>query len=300
HFIGSYESYTTAFDKADVLYKHFTDDYSGKESRFVVAPKFNLQLADQSVHLNLAADYVNTKLADNGLKPIADSYSYLNLTANPNLKFYDENYSVQIGLGLTYIMGKANGVEDNNVAIFPTAKANFNLVPDIVQAYLGAEGGVKQNSYADFVDENPFIAPTFRLIPTKTNYDFYAGLKGKLYHNLSYNVRASYKSETDKAMFTINPYDINLNNKQGYQYGNSFGIVYDDVTTFNVFGELNFDFNNKAKIGVSAELNSFELKNYQNVYHLPIGIVNMNALFNITQQWYTHIDLGYVGQRYDF
>src|SRR5690606_2044478 len=80
HFIGSYESYTTAFDKADVLYKHFTDDYSGKESRFVVAPKFNLQLADQSVHLNLAADYVNTKLADNGLKPIADSYSYLNLT----------------------------------------------------------------------------------------------------------------------------------------------------------------------------------------------------------------------------
>ena len=269
HINGSFESYIGAFEKAEASYKYFWDDYSSKESRFIVAPKFNLEFPNQTVYMNLAADYVNTQFANNGFDNQVDKYNYFNLSVNPSIKFFDPAYSLELGAGLTYVLGKQNGVEDNSLVIYPMVKANFNLVPDIVQAYLGAVGGVKQNSYADLAEENPFVAPSFKLIPTKTNYDFYGGLKGKLYHNLSYNVRASYKAEKDKALFTINQYDINLLNKQGYQYGNSFAVIYDDVNTLSFYGELNFDFSDKAKIGVSGEFNEYSVKNYKNAFHLP-------------------------------
>lgn len=300
HVNGSFESYTGAFEKADAMYKYFWDDYGSKESRFIFGPKFNIELPNQTLNVNLEADYLNTQFTNNAIDNKNDKYSYLNLSVNPSLKFFNEDYSLELGAGVTYVMGKENGIEDNSVVIYPQVKANFNLVPDIVQAYVGAVGGVKQNSYADIAEENQFVAPSLLLKPTKTRYDFYIGLKGKLYHNLSYNVRANYKTEDDKAMFTINPYDINLQDKQGYQYGNSFGLLYDKVSTLSFFGELNFDFSDKVKVGLSGEYNNYSLEHYQNAFHLPQGKVNINTLVNFTKQWFAEGNLGYVGQRYDF
>lgn len=300
HVGASYESYIGAFEKADIMYKYFWDDYDSKESRFVFSPKFNIELPNQTVHVNLDADYLNTQFTNNGIDNKLDKYNYLNLSVNPSIKFFDATYSLELGAGLTYVLGKQNGVEDNSLVIYPMVKANFNLVPDIVQAYLGAVGGVKQNSYADLAEENPFIAPTLPLMPTKTNYDVYAGMKGKLFHNLSYNVRVNYKTETDKALFTINPYDISLQNKQGYQYGNSFGLIYDKVNTLSVFGELNFDLANKVSIGLSGEYNNYNVENYQHAFHLPEGKINLNMLYNFTNQWFANANIGYVGQRYEF
>ena len=300
HVSGTYESYVGAFEKVDASYKYFWDDYSSKESRFIIAPKFNLEFPNQTVHVNFEADYLNTQFTNNGFDNINDKYSFLNLTANPSIKFFGTDYSVELGAGLTYIMGKNNGVEDNSVFVYPQIKANIDLVPDIVQAYAGAVGGVQQNSYADLAAENPFVAPTLELRPTKTQYDFYAGLKGKLYHNVSYNIRASYKAEDDKAMFTINPYDLTLENKQGYQYGNSFGMLYDKVNTLSVYGELNFDFSNKVKVGLSGEYNNYSTETYKNAYHLPKGRLGANVLYNINKQWYTDLNIAYVGQRFDY
>jgi len=300
HASGSFESYVGAFEKADASYKYFWDDYGSKESRFRFAPTFNVEMQNRTVNVNLEADYLNTQFTDNNIDITQDKFSYLNLTVNPSIKFFNADYSLELGAGLTYILGKENGVEDNSVAIYPQVKASFNLVPDIVQAYFGAVGGVKQNSYADVSAENPFVAPSLELRPTKTRYDFYAGMKGKLYHNLSYNIRANYKAEDDKAMFTINPYDINLADKQGYQYGNSFRLLYDKVNTLSFFGELNFDFSDKAKVGLSGEYNNYSVEHYQNAFHLPQGKVNVNVLYNITKQWFAEMNLGYVGQRYEF
>ena len=96
-------------------------------------------------------------------------------------------------------------------------------------AYAGPEGDLEQNSYADFVDQNPFVSPTLFIEPTDNNYDFYAGLKGKLVNSVAFNLRASYNDDENKALFKSNAYDFNNLNKEGYTNGNSFNIVYDKV-----------------------------------------------------------------------
>src|SRR5690554_7775091 len=77
----------------------------------VLAPKFNLELPDQTkVHINFEVDYLNTQFAEHTINNLQKKYSYLNLTLNPSIKFFDTDYSVELGAGLTYMMGKINGV----------------------------------------------------------------------------------------------------------------------------------------------------------------------------------------------
>ena len=301
HFNVAYENYTGAFEKMDIIYKYFWDDYSSKESRMVLAPRFNLELPDATkVHVNFEIDYLNTQFAEHNIDNLQKKYSYLNLTLNPSIKFFDTDYSIELGAGLTYMMGKINGVEENAVVIYPQVKANYDLVKDIVQAYAGAVGGVKQNSYADLAEENPFVAPDLELRPTKTHYDIYAGLRGKLYHNISYNVRAGYKSEDDKAMFSINHLDGSLTNWQSFQYANSFGLIYDRIHTMYAFGELNFDFSDDVKFGISGEYNNYSAEWYKNAYHLPQAKVQGNVLINFTKQWFADLNIAFIGQRFDY
>src|SRR5690606_11782193 len=97
--------------------------------------------------------------------------------------------------------GKINDENDGKFFIYPQVKASYKVVGDLMIAYGGAEGTLKQNSYADFVSENPFVSPNLFITPTNQQYDVYVGLKGKLASAVAYNIRGSYMSEDDKAFF---------------------------------------------------------------------------------------------------
>jgi hypothetical protein len=58
----------------------------------------------------------------------------------------------------------------------------------------------------------------------------FAGLKGKIVNNVSYNIRGSYINERNRALFRSNDYSENRSNED-YAYGNSFQVVYDDMKT---------------------------------------------------------------------
>ena len=59
-----------------------------------------------------------------------------------------------------------------------------------------------------------------------------------------------YVADRNKALFRNN--DITATS-QDYSYGNSFGIVYDDVDTFSMAGEIDIDVNRNFKLGIKAE-----------------------------------------------
>lgn len=301
HLSAVYESYSKAFEKMDISYKYFWDDFDSKESRFILNPKFQLNLPNSTkVHVDVEADYLNTSFSTYNSSYQYLKSNYFNLSLNPSVRFFDTDYSVELGAGLTYILGKNNGIENNSVVVYPMIKANYDLVKDIVQAYAGAVGGVKQNSYADLAEENPFVAPELELNPTKTLYDLYLGMRGKLYHNISYNIKAGFKSEDDKAMFNIYPIESGLTNRMGFQYGNSFGILYDQIKTYYAFGALNFEFTDEVALNLSGTYYHFKAENFDNVYHLPQAKINANVLINFNERWFSDLNFAYIGQRFDY
>ena len=117
------------------------------------------------------------------------------------------------------------------------------MVNDVLIAYGGVEGGLIQNSYYGFATENPFVSPTLNIMPTDQLYNGYVGLKGKVTSNMSYNISGRFNSDRNKALFINNEITATT---QNYSYGNSFGIVYDDVKTVSFAGEINVDVNKRS------------------------------------------------------
>ena len=105
---------------------------------------------------------------------------------------------------------------ENKFYIYPNITATYRVVNDVLIAYGGIEGGLVQNTYHGFANDNPFISPTLNIIPTDKQYDAYVGLKGKLSNHMSYNISGRYMAERFKPLYQNNtllggPEEIDFN-----------------------------------------------------------------------------------------
>jgi outer membrane receptor protein involved in Fe transport len=185
--------------------------------------------------------------------------------------------------------------------VYPQITAAYKVVGDLMVFYAGAEGGLQQNSYRDFTTINPFLSPTLQIRPTDQQYDLFAGLKGKLANNISYNVRGSMLSEKYKPLFRSNyvelPVAIGAN--QSFAYGNSFTLVYDDVNTLSFYGEVNANLSKNFSFGLNGTFSTFTTDNESEAWNLPTMRLGGNIGVNFTEKWFAGVDLFLVGSRYD-
>ena len=173
----------------------------------------------------------------------------------------------------------------------------YRLVDEILIAYGGITGQLQQNSYYDFANDNPFVSPTLAIVPTDQRYNGFIGLKGRLSNNVSYNIKGNYYAEESKALFKVN--DAQTFATEDYQFGNSFGVVYDDVTTFSVAGELNIDVNRNFTLGIKGEYFTYDTNEQAETWNLPdiTGSIFMDV--QISEKWFAGASANYVGERKD-
>ncbi|KGO97454.1 TonB-dependent receptor [Flavobacterium enshiense] len=285
-------------DETPMLFKRFWDSHGSEENRFFIRPSFDFEIKKYKFKTEFVADYVGGSFEKKHKEMPDMSYSYLNFGVVPSILLQQDDLSVQAGAGFFYSRGIVNDVSDDKIFVYPQIKASYKLVGDIMIAYAGAEGNLKQNSYADFVEENKFVSPALAIAPTNQQYDIYVGLKGKLSNTVAFNVRGSYMSEDDKAFFTANPYDTTSLNTEGYAYGNSFGVVYDDLKTVSLFGELKMDFSKNVAFGINGAFNSYSTDQAE-AWNLPSLKISADLDVDITKKWYAGADIFFVGDRKD-
>jgi hypothetical protein len=299
---GKISARNSFFHEAQMQYKHFSDGFSSAENRFFITPDFDVNIGKEKVKFGVVADYVGGDFNQDFFAMSGGiSYSNFNLGVQPSILFQRQDTSVQFGAGVFYSMGKINDASNNKFYIYPQIKASHKLVGDLMVVYAGAEGGLKQNSYADFVGQNPFVSPTLMVAPTNQQFDLYLGLKGKLASPVSYNIRAGYLSEDDHAFFLHNPDAgiipaVALPND--YVYGNSFGVMYDNLKTISFFGELKADFSNTVNAGLNATYYSYNT-DAQEAWNMPS--VKVGATFDIkfAEKWQAGTNIFFVGERKD-
>jgi hypothetical protein len=207
-----------------------------------------------------------------------------------------EDWTLNIGASIFYSLDNVNS--NNQLYVYPKFNASYKVVGDLMIFYAGAEGKLEQNSYMDFANENLYVSPTLNITPTDTQYDVFAGLKGKIVNNVSYNIRGSYLNERNKALFRSNDYNESTANED-YAYGNSFQVVYDDMTTFRFSGDLKANFSDNVSFGISGSFSSFSNDIEREAWNLPTIEVKSNIDFNITPKWFAGAAVFYVGERKD-
>ncbi|NDI99878.1 TonB-dependent receptor [Flavobacterium sp. LaA7.5] len=297
---GNVSMEQSIFKDASLQYKRFWDAFDSAENRFILKPSFDVSVLSEKIKLDFVVDYVGTTFAENNIVAEEQKYNYFNIGAQPSILFQRDDFSVNLGAGLFYSMGKVNEESDSKFFVYPQVKASYKVVGDLMIAYAGAEGTLKQNSYEEFVSQNQFVSPTLAMAPTDQQYDIYVGLKGKLASNVAYNVRGSYMNEGDRAFFINNGTSAFAGDDlEGYQYGNSFGVIYDKLKTISFFGELKADFSKKVSAGINATYYSYDT-DMEEAWNLPDMKVSANIDVDITEKWYAGANLFFVGERKDF
>ena len=297
--IGYEESFFTG---ASVKFNRFWDNYGSAENRFLVKPSFEFDIMEAAVKTNVIVDYVSGSFERNYFDLSEIKYGFTNFGLNPSISLTEDDWAFDIGVSLFYSADLENS--DSKFFIYPNITASYKLVGDLMIFYAGADGNLQQNTYREFNNENPFLSPTLLIAPTSRPYDIFAGLKGKLAGNVSYNVRGSFMQENDKALFRNNAFPLALdpalpNDVEPYAFGNSFEVVYDDVKTLSFFGELKADLSKNISAGINGTFRSLSAKNQEEVWNLPSITFGANVEANITEKWYAGLNLFFVGERKD-
>ncbi len=283
-------------EEASVKFNNFLDAFGSSENRFYVKPSLKFNISDKAINTNIIVDYVGGKFKKEYWTTTPIKYGFTNFGIVPSFAVQEADWTVNIGLGLFYSLDAENN--DNKFLVYPQINASYKVVGDLMIFYAGAEGNLKQNTYSDFVGENPFLSPNLDIKPTDKQYDIFAGLKGKIVNNVSYNLRASYINERNKAFFKSNDYNENSTN-ENYAFGNSMQVVYDDTKTVSFYGELKADISDDVTFGIDGTFSSYTNKFQAEACNLPAVKLNAKLDFNITKKWYAGANVFYVGERKD-
>ena len=278
-----------------VLFRRFGDDQDSGENRFIAKTSFSVPIKSEEINTEFNIDYIGGSFDKDFSGSGELKYGNIIFGLAPSYQLTQDDLTVDLGLKLVYLNNTE--LSDNKFFIYPNIEASYRLVDEILIAYGGIKGDLIQNSYYDFANENPFVSPTLFVEPTDQAYKGFVGLKGKLSNNVSYNIKGNYYAENGKALYEVN--DAQTFATENYQYGNSFGVVYDDVTTFSVAGELNIDVNRNFTLGFKGEYFSYNTDTQAEAWNLPDITGSIFLDFQISEQWYAGASAFFVGERKD-
>ncbi len=285
------------FNVMTLKYDRIWDNYLSAENRFYVKPTLTFDAFGETIKTELSVDYVGGKFDKDYSGTTELKYGYTNFGIHPSFAMRKNDWSFELGAAVHYSLASEGG--DSKLFVYPKASASLKVVGDLMVFYVGADGDLQQNSYRDFTNENPYVSPTLAIAPTDKKLDAYAGLKGKLSNYVSYDVRGSMIDEKNKPLFKANDYDEAVAIQDVYKYGNSFGVVYDEVRTLRFFGELKADFSKNVSFGINGTFQKFRVQNEAEAWNLPEIKVGASLDAMITPKWYAGADVFYVGDRKD-
>jgi len=284
------------FKGAQAEARFLTDSFSSSEINFTAQPTFILPLTDFQFRIKGDIDFLSGKFEQDYFNT-EQGIDYGNLIAGvtPSLEYVKDDLT--LSLGATVAVGLDTEANNTDFFIYPQLNASYRLIEELLIAYGGAKGGLHQNTYYKFKEANPFVSPTLLVAPTNETYTAFAGVKGKLTRQVGYNLRTSFGREENKALFNVNPFQGIAANLEGYAFGNSFGVVYDNINTLHVFGELKVDVSTYFSLGATANFYNYGLDNLEEAYNLPTIAASVFSNFNITKNVYGGVSVFYVGER---
>jgi hypothetical protein len=286
------------FKGGEVKFNRFWDGYESGENNLVLKPEFAFDVLNTTIKTRILVDHLSGSFAQNPFNTAESlDYSLTNLGFAPSIALQQNGWDFNLGAQLIYASDSENS--ESKFFIYPEITASYGLVGDFMILYGGIEGTLRQNTYRNFATENPFVSPNLLISPTDQQYDFFAGLKGKLASNISYNVRGSYMSEKNRAFFLNNGPNIFTSEPNNYDFGNSFNVLYDDLKTITFFGELKADISKNFTAGINASVMSYTVSNTEEAWNLPSMQVGATSSYKINEKWDIGAQFFYVGQRKD-
>ncbi|MFC2110440.1 hypothetical protein ACFLRU_02500 [Bacteroidota bacterium] len=308
--ISEQQVYDNLFFKGEVLLKKgklkkaiasvntFSDKFKSNEMNLFFNTKFEFPLKKNKILADASIEILNGEFKESYETIDKINYGQLTFGTAAYYPIQKENLFFSIGAKIKY--NSDLEMNKSEFKVYPDLKIDYVLIDELFNIYGGVNGDLKQNTYRELVAMNPYASPTLKILPTDNSYNAYAGLKGKLSSRIHYNVKATYSNENNKALFRLNKNlsDGTTTQDQGYKYGNSFDIVYDDIKTLDLFGEISTEIIDNVHIGANAHIKSFDTTNEPHAWNLTTLNTTIFGDFSF-QKWRFGTEFYFVGKRKD-
>ena len=270
------------FHNADVAYYHFFDRFGTTENYVDFDGGINFKVEEELVTVDLELDYINTNFGDS-------TQNYFVTGVSPTIHSTWEDLDFEIGASI-YVRTDVSAGE-NKLYLLPQIKASYALVREILIAYGGFTSAYNQNTYRSITRDNPFVFSEVELKPTVEKYRFYLGLKGALSSKASFNVFGRFSGFENFALFyTDSTYFLRPDS-------NKFTVLYDNITQFQLGGELLYQSSERFDIGAKAEYNYYGTTLLEYAYHLPNLRMSIFTGYNISDKLIVNAEAFVVGKR---
>ena len=214
-----------------------------------------------------------------------NSSSFFNATLSPKVTFFKGNSYLMLGSDFSFLNGRNSNtvlpeeLKNNKTYWFPKVELQF-AATDEFKFYAGIDGGLKINSYANLLEQNPYLASDQLLKPTETKYRGYVGLRGDIDQNIKYDFSAGFSKVNDIMFFKANNlFDNSSTNKNAYNFANTFSAIYDNGTVSEVKGSVQYF--PLANLVLDGELHfaKYKLDNQENIYNKPLIKASLGAKY---------------------
>jgi len=306
--IGEFNFVDSYIHSATINAAYFTDSYKSRETLAKFNARLDLPLDFlgyniNDINLETSIEFLNGEFKNNYANTNTIKYATTTFNINPQYKMDFKGFSIKTGLKLIASLDSENSA--NNFFILPDVFIEGPLMEEYLNVYAGFTGDLHTNTYKNFTEENPYVSPTLFITQTLEKSNLFLGFKGLIIDDLSFNVKASFKSEEDKPLFVRNNSKSDGSNNtysgivlKGYEYGNSFDVYYDDVKTNTFFTELEYDYSKNLSFGFQGIYNVYNLKNAAEAWNLPSVEGSISAKYK-TNKWFAAVNIFHVNQRKD-
>lgn len=271
--------------KAGISY--FKDDFSSKEIQLFAKTGLSFPISSEKIMIDADVDLLKGKFEKEYNTTTNLEHAFLKFGLNPSFEVLRENFQLNLGVNLTYSFDLEH--RESKLYSYPNVYASYKLMDDLLIPFMGVTGELKTNSYRNMVAKNPFVSPTLVINETDQAYNAFFGIKGNFSNSMNYQLKTSYIKEKNKPMFLLNQNKTNgiLPINYGYEAGNSFGLIYDEVTTFEIEGNLNLTITDEFSLKGTVIFSNYETELAADAYNLPTFKTTISADYQ-TNKWYTN------------
>jgi hypothetical protein len=306
--IGEIDFLDAYIDKSTLSLSYFSDEYSSSEFLINLNTDFDLPIDFISRNLNnlqvkTALELLNGKFESDYANQNELNYSIFTAKINPEYKTSFSGFSLKLGAKFFASVDSENSA--NHFLVYPDIKIQKTLIKEQLNIYAGVFGDFHTNTYKNFTEENPYISPTQFITQTAEKYNAFVGFNGVINNDISFNISANIKEEEDKVLFVRNNSKSNgVNNfasgvaLKGFEYGNSFTVIYDDVKTSSIFAELEYDLTKRITLSTNFQFDNFTMATQKEAWNLPTIQTAFIGKYK-SNKWYATTNIFYVGERKD-
>lgn len=291
--------------RADLAIRGTSDLFMGGETNVDVSGKASKLINSELFSGELGVNYNNFNFNGPNLGkfgvPLQDEGDVRDRQAdNAVIRFVPMAHTVKgnlrakVGLG---IFLEARG--DNPFHAYPMAEASYNLLDGLLVPYAGIRGSTEPTTFLSLYRENPFLT-TFPDLKNRNNkLEAYGGVGGAISSTVSFNAGINYNEWVNFAYFVGDSLFTSDSTQASLRsVGNKFTVIYDDLSAWNIHGELAINSGKAWKVNLRGDYFRYMLGEELRPWHQPELKFTASAQYNLKEKFLVGLDVFYVGARW--